>query len=381
MKTATNYFMGCLALLLLCSVTADAQFSGKVCFVTPSTATTFPASSYTNADDAMVINKLVSWGFTVDVAIGGNATAAGSFNNTAAPAPADSVLAKDYKMVMYSEFMSSGNGFRVRGLPAAGPYTPISVPVVSLDNWFVRYSSAGFINTSTSSATTFINTTTNSVDFVANAPEKFMTGFTAEAKGVVLASATTESAGNYLNYCVIPPTTGQTIVPVATVSGTTDQLVAWGAEAGTVLYNNAGVVQPTVVLKKRYAAVGVMGPAYAGLTTDGWNLIKNAITWALESTTSVEQSENRPTGYTLEQNYPNPFNPSTEIAFTLATGGTTNLSVFNVLGQKVATVVNQSLSAGAHHYTIDASSMTSGVYFYRLESGRFSSMKKMMLVK
>ena len=381
MKKVTCCFISCLVVLVLCPGIGYAQFTGKVCYVTPSSATTFPASSYSNADDVLMINKLTSWGFTVDVAIGGSATATGSFNNTATPTPSDSVLLAGYKLVFYSEFMSSGNGFRVRGLPVAGPYTPIKLPVVSLDNWFVRYSSAGFLNSSTNSNTTFNNTTANSVDFNDNAVTKFSDGFTGK-KGVVLCSATTESAGNFLNFAVLPAVTGQTIVPIATVAGTTDQMIAWGAEPGTLLYNNAGVLQSTVSLTKRYAAVGIMGPAYMGLTADGFNLIKNAISWALTTPgTSVGRSESMPSNYSLNQNYPNPFNPSTEISFTLPKEGMTTLSVFNVLGQKVATLVNLNLDAGTHQYTFDASRMTSGVYFYRLESGSFSSVKKMLLVK
>lgn len=366
-------------LLVLCTAFAFAQFSGKVCYVTPASGSGVGNATPTNADDQLVIDKLTSWGFTVEVAIGGNTSTAGSFNNATTPSPTDAELA-NYKLVLYSEFMSSSNGLRVRGIPASGPYNTINVPVVSLDNWFVRNSSCGFISSNTSSATTFINTTSNSVDFVDQTGSSFSSGFTGRT-GVILTSSTSEASGNYLNYCVITPAEGQTILPIATVSGTTDQLIAWGAEVGTALYNNSGVLQPTVTLKKRYAAVGIMGPAYAGLTDDGWNLIKNAITWVLEPATEVAKEENVPARFGLNQNYPNPFNPNTHISFTLEKPGYTTLAVYNLLGQKVATVVSGELAAGFHEYTFDASHLTSGVYFYKLESGTKSDMKKMLLVK
>ena len=93
-----------------------------------------------------------------------------------------------------------------------------------------------------------------------------------------------------------------------------------------------------------------------------------------------------PTSYSLGQNYPNPFNPSTEIAFSLPASGHVQLSVYNVLGQQVNTLVDRDMSAGNHTITWDGrgddgSSVASGVYFYRLKTAAFSETKKMMMLK
>jgi hypothetical protein len=88
-----------------------------------------------------------------------------------------------------------------------------------------------------------------------------------------------------------------------------------------------------------------------------------------------------PAVFELHQNYPNPFNPATTISFTLGKGGITTLAVYNVLGQKVATLVSGYVASGRHEVTFDASAVSSGMYFYRLESGNLSSVKKMMLLK
>ncbi|MCA9786293.1 MAG: T9SS type A sorting domain-containing protein, partial [Candidatus Cloacimonetes bacterium] len=88
-----------------------------------------------------------------------------------------------------------------------------------------------------------------------------------------------------------------------------------------------------------------------------------------------------PTVYSLEQNYPNPFNPTTTLRFALPEAGQVELSVYNTLGQRVATVVNSSLQAGWHEVTFDGSSLASGVYYYRMLSGNFQDLKKMVLVK
>jgi hypothetical protein len=88
-----------------------------------------------------------------------------------------------------------------------------------------------------------------------------------------------------------------------------------------------------------------------------------------------------PFEYALDQNYPNPFNPVTTIQFSLEKPGKTVLEIYNVLGQKVATLVDGELSAGAYRYQWNASGMASGVYFYRLRSDNFVATKKMLLVK
>ncbi len=88
-----------------------------------------------------------------------------------------------------------------------------------------------------------------------------------------------------------------------------------------------------------------------------------------------------PADYELSQNYPNPFNPSTIISFSIPKTGNTELSIYNILGQKVATLVDKELSAGSFEYQFNASNLTSGIYFYKLQSNNFISIKKMILIK
>jgi hypothetical protein len=98
--------------------------------------------------------------------------------------------------------------------------------------------------------------------------------------------------------------------------------------------------------------------------------------------TDVETEEGYvPESFSLEQNYPNPFNPSTKIKFSLSEAGLTNIAIYNLLGQKVATVLNEELVAGRHTVDFNASNLSSGVYFYKIESGKNIATKKMMLLK
>lgn len=98
--------------------------------------------------------------------------------------------------------------------------------------------------------------------------------------------------------------------------------------------------------------------------------------------TDVENiSGNMPTSYNLEQNYPNPFNPSTKISFSVPTAGLVNIDVFNAIGQKVTTLVNEQMNAGNYSVDFNAVNLTSGIYFYKMTSANYSATRKMILIK
>jgi hypothetical protein len=88
-----------------------------------------------------------------------------------------------------------------------------------------------------------------------------------------------------------------------------------------------------------------------------------------------------PSNFELSQNYPNPFNPTTQINYSVTKSGYVTLKVYNVLGQEVTTLVAGSQRAGSYVATFDGNKFASGVYFYRLQAGTFSSVKKMVLMK
>jgi hypothetical protein len=85
--------------------------------------------------------------------------------------------------------------------------------------------------------------------------------------------------------------------------------------------------------------------------------------------------------FTLNQNYPNPFNPSTTISFSIPQGTRVSLKVYNILGQEVATLVEDYKQAGDYSVQFNASKLASGVYFYRLQANDFAQTKKLLLLK
>ena len=98
--------------------------------------------------------------------------------------------------------------------------------------------------------------------------------------------------------------------------------------------------------------------------------------------TSVKQpARGLPTEYTLSQNYPNPFNPTTAIRYALPSQGYITLVVYNMLGERIATLVDGMQTPGAKSVNFNAGSLASGVYFYRLQAGSYSATKKLILIK
>ena len=95
----------------------------------------------------------------------------------------------------------------------------------------------------------------------------------------------------------------------------------------------------------------------------------------------IEVEVNAPIDYSLEQNYPNPFNPSTVINYSIAEASLVKIAVYNLLGQEVALIVNEVKEAGQHSINFDASGLTSGAYFYTIETPFFKQTRKMLLAK
>jgi hypothetical protein len=94
-----------------------------------------------------------------------------------------------------------------------------------------------------------------------------------------------------------------------------------------------------------------------------------------------EVIELTPSNFKLEQNYPNPFNPSTKIQFTLEKAGMTKLTIYDILGRELTTLVNERKDAGTYEVTFNATNYASGVYYYKLKSDNIVQTKKMMLLK
>jgi len=114
--------------------------------------------------------------------------------------------------------------------------------------------------------------------------------------------------------------------------------------------------------------------------TAGWGSFSDVRKFTV-AVTGIGDREPIPTEYSLEQNYPNPFNPTTVIRFGLPTQTMVRLTVYNVLGEEVLSLVESLLPAGYHEVKVGASRLSSGIYFYRLQAGAFVTTKRLLLLR
>ncbi len=126
-------------------------------------------------------------------------------------------------------------------------------------------------------------------------------------------------------------------------------------------------------------AIAVRLHAYARLT--GTLYFDDLSVEKIDGVTGITDVNETPKTYQLLQNYPNPFNPSTIISYQLPKQGFVSLNIYNILGQKVAQIVNEVQNAGSYQANFDASNLPSGLYIYQIKAGSFVQSKKMMLLK
>lgn len=179
-------------------------------------------------------------------------------------------------------------------------------------------------------------------------------------KGIIMTNGSTGTAFTGLNYCYS---------------------YSPGADAWSVLANK------TTLTTAAYGGSVMLGNNIWKLICSGGFNGNNYIstTEIFSDTLAVigihGNSNDIPESYSLAQNYPNPFNPATTIQFDIAAQGNVKITIYDLTGKTVKVLFNEKKSAGSYEVTWDASNFASGIYFYRLESGSFSNIKKMILIK
>lgn len=140
------------------------------------------------------------------------------------------------------------------------------------------------------------------------------------------------------------------------------------------------------IIKPSGAKIIFWGFGFEGIS----NLVSSAtraevmddiIQWFNTLIVAIPPEHKIPSDYKLYQNFPNPFNPSTTISYQLPVKGNVSLKIYDILGREVQTIVNEVKNAGKYQVNFDASSLTSGVYFYKIKTDRYSEVKKMILIK
>jgi len=223
-------------------------------------------------------------------------------------------------------------------------------------------------------------------NFVLKSPDS---GVTVEATSDVTPSwaATTDYDGNTVSYEWVLYTADSTeFVAVPSNNDGADTEVTLTAAVIDQLLVSAGVAdgESIELLWNVRVNDGVdtvaVSDAY-DVATNSFNTVYRTITLTNSASVNNELVTGLPEKFDLKPNYPNPFNPSTQIAFDLPESADVRLTVFDVLGRQVATLINQPMKAGTHTVSFDAQRLASGVYIYRLEAGSFTMTRNMMLIK
>jgi hypothetical protein len=203
----------------------------------------------------------------------------------------------------------------------------------------------------------------------------------------------TDTVFSYMNSVILDPSVPVELTSfIAAVSGNNVAL-SWSTATET---NNSGFDIERSIDGKDYSTIGSVEGA--GTVTEPISYVYNDINlspgiyyyrirqndfdgsykyYSLNSEVEITA----PVVYSIQQNYPNPFNPVTRINYSIPSAGKVNITVFDLIGNEVAVIVNQELEAGNHSADFNAASLTSGVYFYKITSGSFTKTMKMLLLK
>ena len=138
--------------------------------------------------------------------------------------------------------------------------------------------------------------------------------------------------------------------------------------------SNAYGAYAAVIYSDRLVCGGIFSSA-------GGNGAGNVAQWDGLTLTGISKNSSTPRSFRLFQNYPNPFNPSTVISFDLPIESNVSLNIFDIGGKLVSNVVNEKLKSGKHEFSFNAQNLSSGTYFYRIETESFTETKTMTLIK
>ena len=194
----------------------------------------------------------------------------------------------------------------------------------------------------------------------------------------------------YVVYLQNSYTGGSALLQVFTVTSD-NRGISWG-DTVRISDGTVNMSLRSASIGKHPRAAGIGGTSFEGgadllwvepdeSETDGNSIYYGRIPWVEATDVKDNNSQILLGEYHLSQNYPNPFNPTTNIEFRLKATGKVQLKVYNLLGEEVASIIEKEMAAGFHRVNFDASTLTSGIYFYKLMANEFVATKKMIIMK
>jgi hypothetical protein len=273
-----------------------------------------------------------------------------------------------YAGTSFDFVLNSGPQKIYRSNNAGGTWNDISsgLPSLTTDVNPVRCMSIGTVDTAEVLAGLFQNTTTNGGMYLTT------NGGTAWVK--VHNASLPNLAGTLPRSCLIRPgTTTEFYAGFGTggIYRSTDKGVSW------VQFASGSLTSATTIRAITFRATSSDSTVFAGAE----NVSPGVHEYTFPLVGIKPPGSNIPTEFALRQNYPNPFNPATYINYDIPKASNVTLTVFDMSGKEVTTLVNEFKQAGTYSISYNASSLASGVYFYKISAGDFTSTKKMILIK
>ena len=148
----------------------------------------------------------------------------------------------------------------------------------------------------------------------------------------------------------------------------------------TVAWNFLYIAPDSIVTDTLYSVANSVN-GNGTPANDEWNFGNNFIVHVLDEPVNVETKNQAPDGFVLYQNFPNPFNPTTKLSFVIGHSSFVELKVFDILGNEIATLVNEEKFAGEYEVEFNAAGLASGIYLYKLKTLNFTETRKMLLLK
>ncbi len=294
----------------------------------------------------------------------------------------------------YGYFINSQTGWALGNSIDTGNHHYIIKTTNGGDNWSVVYDDVNvashnriqFINPNTGwciSGTKFLKSTNGGLNWVRYFPASYgyqsisftddMTGWLSDTNGVLQ-----KTTNGGLNWVMLVNSNFKRINEIAFLNSNT----GYAAGSQRILKTTDGGAIWILQYKDNAAALSSIkfvndNTGYA--CCKGTNILKttNGGNWLV----GINTISSVPAEFSLEQNYPNPFNPVTNIKFAVPVTGNMKISVYNILGDEIEILVNENLTPGTYSVDFNAEKYSSGVYFYRLQSEKFSDSKKMIIAK
>jgi hypothetical protein len=218
----------------------------------------------------------------------------------------------------------------------------------------------------------------NSVQVQITGPDTLIKGQSGEYQITLSGGPAVQGGFNIASFLgTLSPVDASSQLMLSELTHTNPKTFSGGSVSWTFNFTAANQVYTDTIFS---AGNSVNGDGFNN-SQDRWNFGQRFVVHVIDQVSSVEENNVLVNNFKLDQNYPNPFNPSTVISYSLPQNSFVTLKVYDIIGNEVATLVNETKSAGKYDVSFEASNLSNGVYLYSIKTNNFTSTKKMILMK